>query len=178
MKKETLLSLLSNSEYIASYTIDDNAIKNKSGYHEQKLHILINESDILKEETIFLCYINYGEENEQLFFKGRLPTFMEFDLSKKGQVIYFDELLKHSFSTLTSERQKDIEIGNLIRDEVFGGNGHSQIALIRKSLWALNVLRKETSTEEEIAQAEAILQYAESLNAQIQNILDEHYPEE
>ena len=72
----------------------------------------------------------------------------------------------------------DIQVGQIIRDRVFNSNPHSQIALIRKSLWALNVLRKETSTEEEIAQAEAILQYAESLDAQIQNILDEHYPEE
>ena len=72
----------------------------------------------------------------------------------------------------------DVDIGQEIRDNVFRANPYSQFALIRKSLWALNVLRKEDSIEEDILKAEKILTYAESIDLKIQEILNKYYPEE
>jgi hypothetical protein len=72
----------------------------------------------------------------------------------------------------------DVDVGLEIRDSVFQGNLFGQLSLIRKSLWALNVLRKEDSTEEDKLKAEEILAYAENVDLKIQEILDKYYIEE
>jgi hypothetical protein len=74
--------------------------------------------------------------------------------------------------------RKDIVAGMRIRDEVFGANPYAQLSLIRKSLWALNVLRKEDSTPENKAIAEQVLEMAEQIDNSIDGILRQEYPEE
>lgn len=73
--------------------------------------------------------------------------------------------------------RKDITAGMRIRDEVFGANPYSQLSLIRQSLWALNILRKEDSSAEDKAKAEEILNMADQLNTKIEQILTEEYPD-
>lgn len=81
-----------------------------------------------------------------------------------------NEIKRASFHN-TQSTDTNIEIGNKIRDEIFNGNGTAQLKLIRKSIWALNVLRKDTSTQEDITKAEDILTQVEDIDRQIEEML-------
>ena len=82
--------------------------------------------------------------------------------------IFIDPFFKSEKQLLI---ERDIDIGNKIKDELFNTNIYSQLGLIRKSIWALNVLRKENSTAEDIDKAENILFQAEEIDKQIEEIL-------
>ena len=88
--------------------------------------------------------------------------YIEEDLNKVKQ---------NTLNNVETQPTQDVLIGNKIRNEVFDGNGYAQLRLIRQSIWALNVLRKEDSTAEEIDKAENILFQAEEIDKQIEEIL-------
>ena len=66
-----------------------------------------------------------------------------------------------------------VKLGEKIRDREFSGNNYSQLGYLMEGLMALNILRKETSTVEEIAWAEAKITELEEIQARIQALLTE-----
>ena len=71
---------------------------------------------------------------------------------------------------------KDVEIGQIIRDKVFGGNQYSQMNLLRQSIWALAVLNDNIVGDK--VKAEEILNKSFEKDIEIENILKQHYPED
>lgn len=65
-----------------------------------------------------------------------------------------------------------IDQGLEIRDKVFSGNIYSELGALMDAVIALNILRKDTSTEEEIAWADAKLSELETLALEVQAILN------
>jgi hypothetical protein len=64
--------------------------------------------------------------------------------------------------------QKDIKLGRKIVGNVFEGNPYRQLALIRKSIWALAVLNNNIeSTEEEKTLANEILTQSIDIDKEI-----------
>lgn len=64
-----------------------------------------------------------------------------------------------------------IKIGQDIRDKVFKGNPYSQLASLRLGIKALNILRKEDSSEKNKLWAKAVLSDLEKLDEQIEEML-------
>ena len=71
---------------------------------------------------------------------------------------------------------KNIEVGEVIRDQVFKGNNYAQMNLLRQSIWALAVLNDNIVGDK--IKAEEILNKSFQIDLVIENILKEYYPED
>lgn len=71
---------------------------------------------------------------------------------------------------------KNIEVGQIIRDKVFNGNNYAQMNLLRQSIWALAVLNDNIVGDK--IKAEEILNKSFAKDIEIESILKQYYPEE
>ena len=65
-----------------------------------------------------------------------------------------------------------IELGEKIRDEVFGGNAYAQLAVMRETIKALETRTNPLATEGEKLAAEEVINFNRIINTRIETLLN------